>query len=211
MLLWPLFFTSFLLDDYLADNGLFGAESVVLSSASSKTAIGTAFLAAERDGVEVVGLTSPSNVGFVEGVGCYDRVVTYDDVEALPLVAAVYVDMAGDSAVRSAVHHHYGDSLRHSSMVGATHWTETGGGAELPGPAPSLFFAPDQGRKRAADWGQDALDDRFGAAWGRFRDSSGEWLDVVRGAGPSSVERVYLEVLDGRTDPSTAHVLTMWE
>ena len=211
MLLWPLFFTAFLLDDFLGDSDLFGAEAVVLSSASSKTASGTAFLLAERDGLEVIGLTSPRNVGFVEGLGCYDRVVTYDDVESLPDATAVYVDMAGDASVRSAVHHRYGDALAYSSMVGATHWDQGGAGDDLPGPDPSLFFAPDQARRRAGEWGQDGLDARFGEAWRRYCDASGQWLEVVHGTGPSAVEEVYLEVLDGRTDPSTGHVLSMWE
>jgi len=35
---------SFLVDDYLAENAFFGATSVMLSSASSKTAFGLAHL-----------------------------------------------------------------------------------------------------------------------------------------------------------------------
>src|SRR3954449_2924111 len=38
MLLWPLFYTSFLIDDFLGGEGLFGAETAVVSCASSKTA-----------------------------------------------------------------------------------------------------------------------------------------------------------------------------
>ena len=40
MLFRPLFFTSFVNDDFLADSDFFGAGTIVLSSASSKTAIG---------------------------------------------------------------------------------------------------------------------------------------------------------------------------
>lgn len=76
MLLRPLLYTAFLLDDFVADNGRFGASTVVLSSASSKTAAGTAFFLAERGDVEVVGLTSAGNVSFVERLGVYGRVVT---------------------------------------------------------------------------------------------------------------------------------------
>ena len=36
MLLWPLFFTAFLIDDFLDDNGFFGAEAVVVSSTSAR-------------------------------------------------------------------------------------------------------------------------------------------------------------------------------
>jgi hypothetical protein len=72
--------TSFVVDDFLGDHDLFGATTAVISSASAKTAIAAAFLLAERDGVEVVGLTSGANLGFVADLGCYDTTVTYDDV-----------------------------------------------------------------------------------------------------------------------------------
>jgi hypothetical protein len=73
MLYRPLFTTSFLLDDFLDDQSFFGAESVVLTSASSKTALGLAWRlhARRRDRVEIVGLTSPRNRAFVAGLGCY--------------------------------------------------------------------------------------------------------------------------------------------
>lgn len=48
MLFRPLFLTAFLLDDYLAEGDLFGASAVVLTSASSKTAIGLASLLSEN-------------------------------------------------------------------------------------------------------------------------------------------------------------------
>ena len=64
-LLRPLFMLSFLVDDFLAENEIFGAERVMLSSASSKTAFGLAHLLHARDGIKVIGLTSASNVAFV--------------------------------------------------------------------------------------------------------------------------------------------------
>ena len=131
MLLVPLFVTSFLIDDFFADEGFFGADVAILSSASSKTALALAHLLGRRQ-VEVVGLTSPGRVGFVEGTGGYDRVVPYDEVSALPAQQAVYADMSGDAAVRQAVHDHFGDSLAHSAVVGATHHDRMGG-TELPG------------------------------------------------------------------------------
>jgi len=143
MLLRPLFFTSWLLDDFLAEEDLFGARAAVLSSASSKTASGTAFMLARREGIEVIGLTSPGSVEFVEGLGVYDRVVTYDDVASLPDGRTVYVDMSGAADVRADVHNRYGDDLAHSAAVGATHWSEMAAPpAPLPGPPPTLFFAP---------------------------------------------------------------------
>ncbi len=145
MLLRPLFITSFLIDDQLADTGLAARGPVVISSASSKTAIGVAFLLARREGVEVIGLTSPRSAAFVEGLDIYDRIVTYDAIESLPSGPATFVDIAGDSGVRRAVHAHYGDELLYSMAVGVTHWEGPApGGDGLPGPSPVFFFAPDR-------------------------------------------------------------------
>ena len=78
----PLFFTSFMLADQLEDNGWFGAEVLALSSASSKTAYGTAFLLRGK-APQLVGLTSPGNVAFTESLGCYDRVLPYEATDQL--------------------------------------------------------------------------------------------------------------------------------
>ena len=212
MLLRPLLYTSFLLDDFVTDNDRFGASTVVLSSASSKTAAGMAFFLAERGDVEVVGLTSPGNVAFVEALGVYGRVLAYDEVPTLAVAPAVFVDVAGDAAVRSAVHHHFGDDLVHSSAVGGTHWeaaTPDRGAGPLPGAAPTMFFAPEQGRKRAAEWGAGKLDEAFGAAWHRAVAWSDGWLEVRESRGPDAVRAAYLEVLDGGSPPSVGHVLSL--
>ena len=122
MLLRPLFLTSFLIDDQLADEGFVERGPIVISSASSKTAIGTAFLMAQRKGVELVGLTSARSAEFVESLGIYGQTVTYDAIASLQRGPATFVDIAGDGAVRLAVHSHYGDELIHSMTVGVTHW-----------------------------------------------------------------------------------------
>src|SRR3989442_5620645 len=81
MLLRPLFFTSFLIDDQLADEGLTSRGPVVFSSASSKTAIAAAFMLAQREGTQLVALTSPRRAGFVEGLGIYGRTIPYDAID----------------------------------------------------------------------------------------------------------------------------------
>ena len=60
-LLRPLFMLSFLVDDFLSENEFYGARSVMLSSASSKTAFGLAHLLHTRKDIKVIGLTSASN------------------------------------------------------------------------------------------------------------------------------------------------------
>lgn len=210
MLLRPLFFTSFLIDDFLDDASLFGARTVVLSSASSKTASGLAFLLSRRDGVEVVGLTSQRSVAFTDSLGVYDRVVTYGDIESLADTPAVYVDMSGDAQVRADVHSHYGDELMHSAVVGATHHDRMGAVPDsLPGPPPTFFFAPDRVSKRSTEWGREGFETRIAEAWRPYVQWCEGWLEVVRGEGPDALEHAYLDLLDGKIDPAKAHVLSL--
>lgn len=214
-LLRPQFGTSFLIDDFLADNGFFGAGTVILSSASSKTAYGTAFcLGLRLSAVKVVGLTSPANAPFTRSLGCYDRVLCYDDVaDDLARDTAVYVDFSGSARVRSAVHRRLQDNLAYSCAVGATHWNEFGGGEDLPGPAPVLFFAPDQLQKRTAEWGAAGLQKRLGVAWTAFMEpvtrAEDPWLTVVRGRGTAAIDACYTALLDGTVAASEGHVLSV--
>lgn len=210
MLLRPLFFTSFLIDDFLDDASLFGARTVVLSSASSKTASGLAFLLSRRDGVEVVGLTSEGSVAFTDSLGVYDRVVTYGEIESLADTPAVYVDMSGDAQVRGDVHTHYGDELMHSAVVGATHHDRMGAVPDsLPGPPPTFFFAPDRVSKRSTEWGRDGFEARIAEAWRPYVQWCEGWLEVIRGEGPAALEQAYIDLLDGKIDPAKAHVLSL--
>jgi hypothetical protein len=208
MLLWPLYFTSFLIDDFLDDEGMFGAKLAVLSSASSRTTSALAYLLDRRDGIEVVGLTSPGNVEFTESLGVYDRVVPYDELESIEREPAIYVDVAGDAKVRSAVHGHWGDELKHSAAVGITHKGDLGGSDQLAGPQPTFFFAPTRLAKRNEDWGAEGLNRRLADAWRPYVEWVRGWLRVEHGAGPEEIKRIYLELLDGKSDPAVGHVLT---
>ena len=210
MLLRPLFFTSFLIDDQLAADALTGAGPILIASASSKTAIAAAFMLAQRQEAELIALTSPRNCDFVEGLGLYDQIATYEDVGSLDRGPVTYVDMSGDDGVRRAVHGHYGDELAHSMAVGLSHWEGLAGrGEPLPGPAPKMFFAPNRVDKRSADWGAEGLSDRVAEAWHPFCEWIGGWLRTRPGEGFEAVQDAYLEVLEGRVPPDMADVLTL--
>ena len=208
MLLRPLFATSFLLDDQLADSDFFGAERVVVSSSSSKTALAAAFLIARRDGPEVVGLTSPSRVEFVESTGTYARVLPYDDVGELGDGPVAYLDFSGDGKLRDAIHRHYGEGLTRSYMIGMTHWTDMAGGEDLPGPDPFFFFAPDWAKKRTGDWGGEGLRKRIADAWQPFVEWADGWMRISRGEGLESLETPYRELLEGGLDPASGTVIS---
>ena len=211
MLMRGLFMTSFLVDDYVTDNDGFGATQVVISSASSKTAIALAYLVSKREGVSCVGLTSPRNAAFVKGLDYYDDVVHYEDVEGIRDEPTVFVDMAGSGNITNRLHSRLGEHMKCSCSVGVTHFDETPRATDLPGAQPEFFFAPSQMQKRAAEWGPAGLSQRMGDSWANFRDASKAWLEVQRGHGRGALESAYHETLEGRTLPSQGHVLSLWE
>lgn len=209
MLFKPLFTTSFLIDDFLDDNGFFGAGQVILSSASSKTAYGLAFQLAKRKGIKVIGLTSPGNVEFVSGMGLYDETLAYSDIETLDgSVPTVYVDMAGNGDVRARIHAHFDNELKYSCSVGATNWDQMGSNEDLKGPKPALFFAPAQAQKRSAEWGNAGLQQKVAESWVEFVSRADDWVEVVEESGEEAMTRIYGAVLDGSASPKKGYVVS---
>ncbi len=210
MLLRPLFMTSFLIDDYFADNGFFGASTIILSSASSKTALGTAFLLNRnrQDQCKIIGLTSPGNKAFVEGLGLYNDVVLYDEVAQMDnQTSAAYIDFAGNKGLRRALHERFADRLKFDSIVGGSHLNDLGMDKDLPGAKPLLFFAPNQAKKRSQEWGSQGLNQRMVAAWKTFLKPLTEWINVTQGEGPEAIKAGYLEMLAGKVTPDRGVVL----
>ncbi len=205
-----LFITSFLVDDFLGSNDFFGASTVIVTSASSRTSIALAHRLRARGGVHVVGLTSPTHIPFVTEVGLYDSVISYDDVTSLDAgERAVVVDMSGNADVLRRVHTHYGEHLAYSCRVGATHWDAGGSVDGLPGATPTFFFAPSQIKVRSQEWGRDVFEARVGEALADFLRHAAGWMTIEHGTGIAAVERVYRSTLAGENDPSTGHILTL--
>ena len=160
IVLRPLFFTSWLLVDFFTRHKFFGANSLIISSASSKTSIGLAFCLQKQrrdEQLQIIGLTSHRNLGFVKSLQLYDPIVLYDNFEQNldSTQPACFVDMAGNTKVTSRLHHHYRDDLKHTCLVGAAHVGQGGKPAsKLPGPRPKFFFAPSWTAQRIVELGR---------------------------------------------------------
>lgn len=209
----PLATTAWLIDDFLAAEDFFGARTVLLSSASSKTAYATALYLQQRPGIERVGFTSAANRAFCERLGCYDRVLAYEELAQVDAATpCVYVDFAGNADFRARVHERFAN-LRYSCSVGGTHVGQLGGGKGLPGPRPTLFFAPAQAQKRQQEWGGAELTRRAVQAWEQLRDRvtdpGAPWLRVQRHEGAQAVLDTYRRMAAGDADPAVGHVLTL--
>jgi hypothetical protein len=215
-LLRPLFITSFMLADFLEDNAFFGADQVLVSSASSKTAYGTAFCLVGQAGVAPVGLTGASNCSFVDGLGCYQRALSYEALATIDArIPTLYVDFSGASALRRRVHAHFGASLVYSCYAGSaqSHDHISKSQEPLPGPVPQPYFAPYQIKKRNADWGAAEVTRRFNEAQlafiRRVSDPDQPWMAVTEHAGFSAAQALIDDLVGGRIDPKDGHVLVL--
>jgi hypothetical protein len=167
----------------------------------------------KRGDVKVIGLTSSSNVAFCESLGCYDQVLTYDQLNKIdPATSLVYVDFAGNAALRRSIHAGFAH-LKYSCSIGGTHVTDLGSGKDLVGVKPVLFFAPAQVKKRTEEWGGAEFGKRMVQAWQGFiktvTTSHPAWLQSQYQQGPQAVSAVYAQVLAGKGDPRIGQMLSL--
>jgi hypothetical protein len=214
MLVRPLFITSFMLADFLQDNAFFGAKRLVVSSASSKTAYGTAFCLEKVTDVELIALTSARKRAFVEGLGCYHASVTYDELKTISTdVPTLYVDFSGDEDLRAKIHHHFGVSLVYDCFAGSAQNTSFLRDTGLPGPEPKFYFAPVQIRKRNADWGHAEFNRKFNEAQlafiHRISDSANPWMTLREHRGFEAAQALIADLHAGRIDPSVGHAVVL--
>lgn len=208
----PLFITAFCLADFLDDSNAFDADRIVVSSASSKTAYATAFCLRRHSAIERIGLTSPGNRAFVESLGLYDSVLTYDELDRLDAdTPTLYVDVAGNPKLQRRIHDHLGTSLVYDCSVGsAQSLVPPEPDRAVSGPKPQFFFAPEWIAKRYADWGAGEFNQRAGRATIAFYQYVRQQglLEIVESSGLDAAQRVLTELLDGHTNPRQGHVIT---
>jgi len=203
----PLFTTSFLIDDFLADENFFGADQVVLLSASSKTALGTAYCLKQRANIKVTGLTSEGNRSFTQGTGFYDEVFTYDTITDMnPDVKTVIVDMAGNGKVMATVYDHFEENIVYNCMVGKSHWNGAPPRKAALGAPPIMFFAPDRVKQRMTDWGGGGFAKNLAARWLPFCDNAKDWLDIEESHEVTEFLKSYKDFLEGHANPAKGYL-----
>jgi len=211
----PLFVTAFGLADFLADENFFGAEQVLISSASSRTGYSEAFSIGLHSDIDVIGLTSAGHQDFVKDLGLYSNVLAYDDLEKLdPNRPTLYIDVAGNAELQRRVHEHFGERLVHDAALGASHASSHDNrppqpDENLPGPKPTFFFAPDWVARRQDEWGSEEFNRRVAEAVAAFfaHVVKHQLIDIQQQSGFAAAREVLIEMLDGRTDPAIGHVI----
>ena len=202
VVLRPVFWLSFTLDDYLSQAG-HADRAVIVTSASSKAAIGLAHLLAAR-GMPVIGLTSADHEPFVTGLAVYHQVIPYQRAGDAPAAGAVLVDIAGNAALRDQIERAHPGRLAETIVAGRAHPEADIDGGEPP----VTFFVPDVIRTRARELGWAVLEQRFQAALAGFASAAGSWLNVISHPGLDAVDDLYQSMLGHAAgSPAQAHLI----
>ena len=212
MLFGPLFKTGFLIEAMCRREGWFGAQNLIMTSASSKTSMGLASVAKDLSpDIKRIGLTSAGNVEFVRGTALYNEVMAYDDVASLPGVPSVSVDFAGNSGLLRSIHETLGDALKYSCLVGATHVDARGansaGGGDLPGPKPILFFAPDHAVATVQELSPKGFGEAVAASWKNFLGAVDGVVEVDERTGIETASLAFTDTLQGQADPAVGIII----
>lgn len=207
----PLYMTSFVLDDYVAE--LSKGESLLLSSASSKTALGTAQLLKDQKQARnatysVIGLTSASNVDVVKANGCYDNVVSYDDLAQLSPESNYWLlDFAANGTLINNLTEVLHDKLSKVTLIGATDWKAE----QKPNPKAldaEIFFAPARVKQRQSEWGHSAFLTKYAQAWQGFAQKINHTFYTQEHIGTDNIIALYLDTLNGTADTKALNVLS---
>ncbi|WP_299440308.1 DUF2855 family protein [uncultured Aquimarina sp.] len=208
----PLFVTSFLIDDDLADHNFYNATQILLTSASSKTAQALAFLLANRKkenglNFNILGLTSDKNVEFVKQLGWYDQTISYDEISRLDTnEKSIVVDFAGNHNLQFRLQTLLSDKLVCNCLVGLVDWQNLEGEKPLPRKG-AFFFAPKQARKRQKEWGLVKFQQKIGEAWLQFIDVTQSVISIKEHIGTEKLKQLYLDMLSGKIDPKYGNIV----
>ena len=214
-LLFPLHLTAYCLCDALKCENYFDSDQVIILSASSKTAIGLAQgLSEENISPKVLGLTSSGNFQFVEKLGCYDEVLSYDQIENIDFNKfSVMVDMAGNSSIMEKLKNSLGDNLRKCLTVGATHWQKISSSEEVVNnaqdPRFEFFFAPGHAQKRVRDLGQELFNTSSNEFLKRRSEDSKKWMEIREIDGFDELSNTYNAMLEGNVDPKLGLIINL--
>ena len=204
----PLFMTAFSLDELFGAEGFEGASTIAVSAASSKTAWATSHLLAKRDGTRIIGLTSKANRTFVEALGCYDHVITYDSIDDLFDESwTAYLDFAGSRQLRVAVRKAVGPNLLFDLSVGMAHWAETRFAEVFESPTVTSYSAPSMIQRRSEAIGREEYFRLYAEAWRGFAPHASASVEFVESIGLGALATAYQDTASGTVSLATGLIV----
>ena len=204
----PLFATSYLLYQFFKSEAFLGADQVILTSASSKTALALAFMLKqnqENDQKEIIALTSGRNVAFVQETGFYNTVLAYENYQEIPNQKGVVVDMSGNFSLLQNLSSFLNDRLQHIALVGLTDWKAAGRFSNIP--KAKFFFAPTYMKAFYKTHGPMKANQLLNEELVRFIDRTKDFMQLEMINNIERLSQLYLEMVDGKVDPRKGYIV----
>ena len=209
LLFRPLFTTSFLIDYMFQESNYFEAEQIILTSASSKTALGLAHcLKNIENSKKVIGLTSKGNVDFVKSLGYYDTVLTYEDYQNIEVKASCIVDFSGNNDLQADLQTLLGDQLKYNCLVGMVHWSERVGEKKQQNKG-IMFFAPTYAQNLVKEIGFPAFSEKVSSEFHSFVAQSKSWIKVQDHNSNEAFESLHQAITSGQINPKEGHIVKL--
>jgi len=204
----PLFTTSFLLYHFFTDEKFMGAKHILLSSASSKTAMALASMLKENKdshSINICGITSSSNKEFVLKTGLYDTVYSYDEVKELLHEGTVIADFAGNKGLLKEIDDHLTDHLIFISAIGLTDWESNKD--QTPVPKAKFFFAPTYAEVKLKEWGPAQGMKMIQEAMMKFIAVIAPQIAIQNISGFDDMQSLFIEMVDGKVNPKHGNII----
>ena len=201
----PLFMTSYLIRDMYARHDFMKANQIILTSASSKTALALAFCLKD-DPVKTIGLTSSHRVDKVKAIGYYDEVYSYEDIKSLSNTPSSIVDFSGSGPVKADLARLLADNLTYLCLVGFVDWE-----AKKVEDAPEgvMFFAPTYAQEKIKKDGMAAFTMELGKSYGAFAKDSKNWISIEHKEGQQALKDIHLLITDGKADAGRGYIISL--
>lgn len=212
------------MEDHLNETNYKNLRTVLISSASSKTAFIVAYRIQKRVeasngklNLKIVGLTSRSNLTFTRNLGFYNQVFAYDEVKNIPMVSrmkdCLYIDVSGSQALNASITDSIKPeltiSLGMTSVEGGN--TDSIGGAKDNKEGRESFFMPEWLAVRLKQLGAKQLKEMQKAAWDQLMDDCSPWLNIETYRGRQDVLAAYKKTLKGGVPPDRGQMFSLSE
>jgi hypothetical protein len=211
MMLYPLHLTAFCIWHQLKSKDWYGAEQIVILSASSKTSTGLGYaLKDDSDSPKMIGITSAKNMDFLDGIALYDGLLSYEEVEKIDQTrATLIVDMSGNAGKMAEIHKHLGDQMKFTLNVGLTHWTDTKPVEGVNTEKSTFFFAPSVIQELMKEWGSQGFEERSSSFMRKAAIQTRSWLDFREIHGLAGLAEIHPSVCEGELPANEGLVVVM--
>jgi len=209
-----LYTMAFYMDEQLlVETGMI--NSVIISCASSKTAVALAYVLRMRDMRNVWGLTSKEHLEFVKSTDLYHKVFTYDEVESLPNDSTVvYMDFRCDGDLRHAILTRMSTNLMHSMVIGPAMFQKRMKDQLFEVKKRETLFNEATWRERrrmVAEVTKTGRNEKLKYSYKAFVERVKTWTKLRHLGGAEAMKQVYADIYENKAPPHESYVISLHE